>query len=461
MISADLNWIADVLGVSYQGENTPFSTIVTDSRQLQAGEVFLALKGPNFDGHKFAKTAQQLGAKALIVEALQDVEIPQFVVENSRIALGKLGAAVMAHVSPKTVAMTGSVGKTTVKEMTAAILSQLGEVLATNGNFNNDIGVPLTLLRLEEKHQYAVIELGANHLGEIAYTTDLVKPHVAAITNVAEAHLEGFGDLFGVARAKGEIFLGLPKDGVAVVNADSEFIDYWLARLDDKQVTQFSASKQKDIWAENIVLDDFGRAEFNLVYKGESVTVKLPIPGSHNVTNSLVAAALVLPLGVSLSEVASGLSNMPQVKGRVNIIEVSDDLTLIDDSYNANPGSVRAAIDLLSGINGEKILVLGDMAELGEDARVYHQEVGEYAKNKGIDHVYTLGVLSQSASDVFEQPGRHFSTREKLVESLKLALASKLAKTHERTTILIKGSRSSRMELLVDELNNKKGEQSC
>lgn len=461
MITADLNWIADVLGVSYRGENVAFSTIVTDSRKLQAGEVFLALKGPNFDGHKFAQTAQELGAKALIVEVEQDVDIPQFIVENSRLALGKLGAAVMAKVSPKTVAMTGSVGKTTVKEMTAAILSQLGEVLATDGNFNNDIGVPLTLLRLEEKHQYAVIELGANHLGEIAYTTDLVKPHVAAITNVAEAHLEGFGDLFGVARAKGEIFLGLPENGVAVVNADSEFIDYWLARLEDKQVTQFSATQHKDIWAENIILDDFGRASFDLVYKGEAVRVDLPIPGSHNVTNSLVASALALPLGVSLKQVASGLSNMPQVKGRVNIIEVSQKLTLIDDSYNANPGSVRAAIDLLSGINGKKILVLGDMAELGEDARVYHQEVGEYARDKGIDHVYTLGVLSQSASDVFEQPGRHFSTREKLVDALKQALLNDAASGNERTTILIKGSRSSRMELLVDELNNKKGEQSC
>ena len=461
MIPADLNWIANVLATPFIGTNTTFSKIVTDSRNLKAGEVFLALKGPNFDGHKFAKIAQELGASALIVESKQDVEIPQFIVENTRIALGQLGAAVMAHVNPKTVAMTGSVGKTTVKEMTAAILGQIGNVLATDGNFNNDIGVPLTLLRLEEKHQYAVIELGANHLGEIAYTTDLVKPDVAAITNVAEAHLEGFGDLFGVARAKGEIFLGLESSGVAVVNADSEYIDYWLARLEDKQVIQFSTSQKKDVWAENIELDDFGRAQFDLCYQGQCERVSLPIPGEHNVTNSLVAASLVLPLGVELNVVASGLTNMPQVKGRVNIIEVGSNLTLIDDSYNANPGSVRAAISLLSQIKGKKILVLGDMAELGEDARVYHQEVGEFAKEKGIDAVYTLGVLSQSASDVFEQPGRHFSTREKLVEQLNQELIESCSNTEEKITILIKGSRSSRMELLVSELQNKQGEQSC
>lgn len=461
MIPADLNWIANVLATPFTGTNTTFSKIVTDSRNLKAGEVFLALKGPNFDGHKFAKTAQELGASALIVESKQDVEIPQFIVENTRIALGQLGAAVMAHVNPKTVAMTGSVGKTTVKEMTAAILGQIGNVLATDGNFNNDIGVPLTLLRLEEKHQYAVIELGANHLGEIAYTTDLVKPDVAAITNVAEAHLEGFGDLFGVARAKGEIFLGLESRGVAVVNADSEYIDYWLARLEDKQVIQFSTTQKKDVWAENIELDDFGRAQFDLCYQGLRERVSLPIPGEHNVTNSLVAASLVLPLGVELNVVASGLTNMPQVKGRVNIIEVGSNLTLIDDSYNANPGSVRAAISLLSQIKGKKILVLGDMAELGEDARVYHQEVGEFAKEKGIDAVYTLGVLSQSASDVFEQPGRHFSTREKLVEQLNQELIESCSNTEEKITILIKGSRSSRMELLVSELQNKQGEQSC
>ncbi len=459
MINADLNWIAKVLDCELLGDNTPFSTIETDTRKIESGQVFLALKGPNFDGHKFADVAAEKGAVALIVEQKLALDIPQFVVENTRLALGELGRAVKAQVAPKTVAITGSVGKTTVKEMAAAILSQLGSVLATKGNFNNDIGVPLTLLRLEEHHQYAVVELGANHIGEIGYTTDLVKPDVAGIANVAEAHLEGFGDLFGVARAKGEIFQGLPQGGTAVVNADSEFIDYWLARLTDKNVTQFSMLSQKDIWAEEIELDELGRARFELCYKSDKVAVSLPVSGQHNVANAMVAAALVLPLGVSLQQVASGLAKMPQVKGRVNVIEVNSQLTLVDDTYNANVRSVKAAIDLLANSSGYTILALGDMAELGEDARIYHQEVGEYAKQQGIDKLYSLGVLSQSASDVYKQPGLHFSTREKLLTELQ----NELSAVNGKVTILVKGSRSSRMELLVEELekNNNKGEQSC
>lgn len=460
MIKADLNWIASVLNVDFQGDNQPFSIIETDTRKLEAGQVFLAIKGPNFDGHKFAQNAKELGALALIVDHQVDVDIPQFVVPDTRLALGQLGAAVKAQVAPKTVAITGSVGKTTVKEMAAAILSQLGSVLATKGNFNNDIGVPLTLLRLEPHHEYAVVELGANHIGEIGYTTDLVKPDVAAVANVAEAHLEGFGDLFGVARAKGEIFDGLPKSGVAVVNADSEFVDYWLARLTEKNITQFSMHEKKDIWPENIELDEVGRAQFDLCYQAQRIHVKLPISGEHNVANAMVAAALVMPLGVTLEQVASGLAKMPQVKGRVNVIEVNQHLTIIDDTYNANVRSVQAAIDLLSNISGTKVLALGDMAELGEDAREYHQQVGEYAQEKGIDQLFSLGVLSQSASDVYQQPSRHFSTREQLVNQLEQDVLSE----SKKITILVKGSRSARMELLVQALvdnNNKQGEHSC
>lgn len=461
MIPADLDWLAKVLGVSYKGENQAFSTISTDSRNLVEGQVFLALKGPNFDGHKFAEKALEQGVKALIVERELALDIPQFVVENTRVALGKLGSAVRDAVNPKTVAVTGSVGKTTVKEMTAAILAQKGSVLATQGNFNNDIGVPLTLLRLEPHHEYAVIELGANHIGEIGYTTALAKPQVAAISNVAEAHLEGFGDLFGVARAKGEIFQGLPENGVAIVNADSEFLEYWLSRLTDKQVIQFSAKGKKDIWAEDLVLDEIGRASFTLCYKNESAKVSLPIPGEHNVANAMVAASLVLPLGITLAEVASGLAAMPQVKGRVNVIEVSTELTLIDDTYNANVRSVKAAIDLLSGISGTRILALGDMAELGEDAREYHQQIGLYAQQKGVDALFTLGVLSQSASDVYAQSERHFSTRDKLVAKL----VEHLNNTEGKVTVLVKGSRSAKMELLVEALvehnKNNIGMQSC
>ncbi|MEM0516514.1 UDP-N-acetylmuramoyl-tripeptide--D-alanyl-D-alanine ligase [Pseudoalteromonas sp. YIC-827] len=448
MISMDLDWLAKTLGISYQGSNSSLSNINTDTRTLCDGEVFLALQGPNFDGHNFIDVAERQGAVAVIVAHPVETHLPQLVVADTRIALGQIGAAVKAEVAPKTIAITGSVGKTTVKEMCAAILAQKGPVLATKGNFNNDIGVPLTLLRLEPQHQYAVIELGANHLGEIGYTTALTKPDVAVVCNVAEAHLEGFGSLQGVATAKGEIFSGLAEDGVAVINADSEFKQQWLDGLGTRQVKQFSTKEHLDVWAEEVTLDALARASFMLCNKDERVAVTLAMPGQHNVTNVLIAAALTSSLGCSLADVASGLANMAQVKGRVNIIEVTSQLTVIDDTYNANVRSVQAAIDLLAQVPGFRVLALGDMNELGEGARQYHQQVGEYAKQKGIEAVYSLGVLSRYASDVYEQAGRHFSGRDQLLEQM----LKDLHQTHQKITVVVKGSRSSRMELLVEDL---------
>ncbi|MBS3798524.1 UDP-N-acetylmuramoyl-tripeptide--D-alanyl-D-alanine ligase [Pseudoalteromonas sp. BDTF-M6] len=448
MISMDLDWLAKTLGISYQGSNSSLSNINTDTRTLCDGEVFLALQGPNFDGHNFIDVAERQGAVAVIVAHPVETHLPQLVVADTRIALGQIGAAVKAEVAPKTIAITGSVGKTTVKEMCAAILAQKGSVLATKGNFNNDIGVPLTLLRLEPQHQYAVIELGANHLGEIAYTTALTKPDVAVVCNVAEAHLEGFGSLQGVATAKGEIFTGLAEDGVAVINADSEFKQQWLDGLGTRQVKQFSTSEHLDVWAEEVTLDALARPSFMLCNKDERVAVTLAMPGQHNVTNVLIAAALTSSLGCSLADVASGLANMAQVKGRVNIIEVTSQLTVIDDTYNANVRSVQAAIDLLAQVPGYRVLALGDMNELGEGARQYHQQVGEYAKQKGIEAVYSLGVLSRYASDVYEQAGRHFSGRDQLLEQM----LKDLRQTQQKITVVVKGSRSSRMELLVEDL---------
>ncbi len=408
MISMDLDWLAKTLGISYQGSNCTLSNINTDTRTLCAGEVFLALQGPNFDGHNFIDVAERQGAVAVIVAHPVETHLPQLVVADTRIALGQIGAAVKAFVAPKTIAITGSVGKTTVKEMCAAILAQKGPVLATKGNFNNDIGVPLTLLRLEPQHQYAVIELGANHLGEIAYTTALTKPDVAVVCNVAEAHLEGFGSLQGVATAKGEIFTGLAEDGVAVINADSEFKQQWLDGLGTRRVKQFSTSEHLDVWAEEVTLDALARPSFMLCNADERVPVTLAMPGQHNVTNVLIAAALTSSLGCRLADVASGLANMAQVKGRVNIIEVTSQLTVIDDTYNANVRSVQAAIDLLAQVPGFRVLALGDMNELGEGAREYHQQVGEYAKQKGIEAVYSLGVLSRTPVMSMNKPDATF-----------------------------------------------------
>ncbi|MCG7547252.1 UDP-N-acetylmuramoyl-tripeptide--D-alanyl-D-alanine ligase [Pseudoalteromonas sp. Of7M-16] len=462
MIKMDFSWLAEVLGAPFSGQNLAVANINTDTRTITDNEVFLALKGANFDGHKFVEEAKNKGAIAVIVSERVDADIVQFVVSDTRVALGKLGQAVIKQVAPKTVAITGSVGKTTVKEMTAAILSRRGKVLATKGNFNNDIGVPLTLLRLSEDDEYAVIELGANHIGEIAYTSGLTNPDVAVVCNVAPSHLEGFGSIEGIGQAKGEIFGGLKSDGVAIINCDSEFAPMWEESLSSQSVQRFSMNSRLDVWAQDIQLDESGCAEFVLCTPHASQNVKLALPGKHNVMNAVIAASLTLPFGTSLEDIAVALKDMPIVKGRVNVIDVSSSLRVVDDTYNANVRSVKAAIELLKDMPGTRVLALGDMAELGEDARAYHKEVGEYAKQQGIDAVYTLGVLSRYASEVFDTPNRHFSTREHMLEELSQFIKHET----EQCTLLVKGSRSARMELLVADLisahtNSESGDRQC
>ena len=452
MIPVLLSWVAEQVNgqlIAQQKQDLIIEGVSTDTRSIVSTDVFLALQGPNFDGHKFVQQAEEKGAIALILSRKVETQLPYILVEDTKLALGLLGAAVKAKVAPKTVGITGSSGKTTVKEMTAAILSRRGKVLATKGNFNNDLGVPMTLLRLEQHHEFAVIEMGANHLGEIAYTTNLVKPDVATIINAAAAHLEGFGSLLGVARAKSEIFKGLSvKEGLAVVNADSQFTDYWVGKLKHNNMQTFSAKKQADVYAQDIILGLDGCAQFELVTPNGCIAISLSLPGIHNVSNALAAAALALRVGATLQDVREGLLDIPHVAGRLQVKQLSNQVKILDDTYNANVGSVNAAIDLLSSFAGRKILVLGDMAELGEKARYYHEKVGEYAKQKGIDKLYTLGVLSQSASDVFADNGRHFSRLEQIVEFINQQTFPEKCDIN----ILVKGSRSARMELVVEAL---------
>jgi UDP-N-acetylmuramoyl-tripeptide--D-alanyl-D-alanine ligase len=452
MIPVSLSWVAEQVNgqlISKQKHDLIIEGVSTDTRSIVSTDLFLALEGSNFDGHKFVKQAEEKGAVALILSRKVDTPLPYILVEDTALALGLLGAAVKAKVAPKTVGITGSSGKTTVREMVAAILSRRGNVLATKGNFNNDLGVPMTLLRLEQQHEFAVIEMGANHLGEIAYTTNLVKPDVATIVNAAAAHLEGFGSLLGVARAKSEIFKGLSlKDGVAVVNADSQFSDFWLGKLKYNNVQTFSAKKPADVYAEDIILALDGCAQFELVTANGRIAISLSLPGAHNVNNALVAAALALQVGATLQDVQDGLRFMPHVPGRLHVKQLTNQVKILDDTYNANVGSVNAAIDLLSSFAGRKILVLGDIGELGEKARYYHEQVGEYAKQKGIHKLYTLGVLSQSASDVFVGDGRHFSGLAQMIEFINQQTLTEKCDI----SILIKGSRSARMELVVKAL---------
>lgn len=456
MITLSCAEIATLLQGQLIGQDHQISEVSTDSRTISRGALFIALKGPNFDGSRFAADVSAKGAAAIVVDRPLECDISQIVVADTRLALGQLGAAVKARLQPKTIAVTGSAGKTTVKEMLAAILSRCGQVLATQGNFNNDIGVPLTLLRLTAEHQYAVMELGANHAGEIAYTTSLVKPDVAIITNAAASHLEGFGDTYGVARAKGEIFSGLADGGIAIMQHDSEFTEYWRNRCKNLKIISFASdyktdsntdNSAADIRAEQITLNSQGCAQFKLLYGNEQVLVQLSLPGKHNVANALAAAAAAVAVGARLSDVQLGLAQMAGVKGRTNIIELSKQIKLIDDTYNANVESVKAAIDLLASYPGYRVLLLGDMAELGANARLYHEEIGLYAKHAGINLLFTLGVLSQSASDLFNGQGSHFSSRQSMLDRL-----IPLITTQQSVTILIKGSRSAKMELVVQDL---------
>ncbi len=495
MINADLNWLSTVLKVpaifpkeaALEGKtslDTKIGEISTDSRSITPGQVFLALKGPNFDGSKFVVQVKEKGAIAVIVDQPIDVEITQFIVPDTLKALGQLGKAVIQSVNPKVIAITGSVGKTSVKEMCAAILARKGKVLATKGNFNNEIGVPLTLLRLSEDDEYAVVELGANHIGEIDYTSALTQPNVAILNNVAEAHLEGFGSIEGVVQAKGEIFNSLKENGLAIINndADAEHKTYWLNNLYAQFKTRagriksfgsgkdvyanksantdvHKTNKQPDFTASNVVLDEQGCAQFTLecaltnTCQKESISITLTIPGIHNVNNALAAAAACMDLGASLEDIQFGLANMSAVKGRVNLKSVNNNLLVIDDTYNANVQSVKAAIDLLASYQGQQLLVLGDMAELGTDARRLHEEVGEYALSKGIAGLFSFGVLSQNSSDVFQHNGHHFSSKKALTDKInEVVQQHALALTDQKLTVLVKGSRSAKMELVVEQV---------
>ncbi|WP_448548932.1 UDP-N-acetylmuramoyl-tripeptide--D-alanyl-D-alanine ligase [Thalassotalea fusca] len=452
MIELTLSKIAEVTNGQLIGDDLTINSLSTDTRTTKTGDLFLALRGANFDGHKFVSQAETAGCAALVVDHQVDSALPQLVVEDTLKALGLIGAYVKQSIAPKTVAITGSSGKTTVKEMVAAILSRLGNVLATQGNFNNDIGVPLTLLRLAPEHDYAVIELGANHLGEIAYTTSLVKPDVAIINNIAAAHLEGFGDLCGVARAKGEIYQGLDEQGVAIYNQDCKYASKWLWRLENKKVKRFSCQGESNCYSTDVVLDDNGYANFTLNTDIGHTYINLKLPGKHNVCNAVAAAAITLEFGASLQDIQLGLADMTPVKGRTNLHQLGDQWKLIDDTYNANVESIKAAIDLLASYPGRKVLILGDMGELGSEARSYHQEVGEYAANSDIDELLTIGVLSQNTSDAFtrirEDKGLHFSDRAKLMNTLQTLLQDE----EQQVSILVKGSRSAHMEYVVNDI---------
>ena len=446
MIPLSLSTLAAQLDASFVGQDATIKAISTDSRAVNTGTLFVALRGERFDAHDFAQTAVNNGARALLVERELPIAVPQLVVANTQKAMGQIGAYIKQTIAPKSVALTGSNGKTSVKEMLATILSQSHSVLYTAGNFNNEVGVPLTLLRLEPQHEYGVFELGANHLGEINYTSSLVQPDVAMVNNVASAHLEGFGSLEGVAKAKSEIFNHLAADGVAVINADDDFAG--VMRKAAKVYRQLSFSSQgqvADVLATDLKADIVGRYQFQLSYNGEARQVILPLSGRHQVSNALAATSICLALGLSLDEIVAGLKLLTPVKGRMLPTQLGR-ILLIDDSYNANPASVGAAIDWLQEIEGNRCLVLGDLGELGDNAALLHRQLGEKAKLQGIDALFSLGELSRNSCEAFS--GQHFTHLDELV----VGLINYFNQLSGNVTVLVKGSRSAKMERVVEAL---------
>jgi len=449
MIPVSLKTLAEITGGTLHGSDFTLNDVTTDTRKVTAGSLFVALVGERFDAHDFAGEAIANGAQALLVSKHLPVAVPQVVVEDTRIAFGRLGAWVRQQSTARLVALTGSSGKTSVKEMTAAILRQCGETLYTAGNLNNDYGVPMTLLRLTAEHQYAVIELGANHQGEIAYTTDLVKPESALVNNLAAAHLEGFGSLAGVAKAKGEIFQGLPAHGIAILNDESNDWPNWQSTLQDKTVWRFSPQAGEcDFSARDIRIAQDG-THFVMNTPRGTAEIVLPLPGRHNIANALAAAALALSVDAPLSAVQQGLKNLQSVPGRLFPVRLSAHQLLLDDSYNANVGSMTAAVQVLSEMPGYQVLVAGDMAELGEETEKCHREIGEAAREAGLDRVLTCGKFSHFISES-SGVGEHFSDKTALTERLRELLSQ-----HSEITVLIKGSRSAAMEQVVQSLKEK------
>lgn len=450
-----LSQLLQPLQATLRGSDAEFSALSTDSRKVSRGQLFVALRGEFFDGHTYLADVAKRGAVAAVVEEYQpEVAITQLCVADTRLALGRIALLNRQQFSGPAVAVTGSSGKTTVKEMLASICrSALGEsaVLATRGNLNNELGVPFTLLELNEQHRAAVVELGASHPGEIAYTASLVQPVVAVISNAGMAHAGEFGGPEHIILAKGEILDGLGADNTAVLNLDDAAFAQWRARNARCQVLSFSTSNPSaDVYASGVLSNSQGRMGFNLHGVAGECFIQLAVLGLHNVSNALAAAAAAHALGLPLSAIKDGLESMKAISGRSVVYECANHVQVIDDSYNANPASIRAAIDVLENMPGQRVLVLGDMGELGAWAEREHAEIGTYANGK-VDALFATGPLMQHAIQQYCGVSGHFLEQNSLIEAL-------LTQVSGPATLLIKGSRSAAMENVVSALRIGLGE---
>ncbi|BBJ00480.1 UDP-N-acetylmuramoyl-tripeptide--D-alanyl-D-alanine ligase [Ferrigenium kumadai] len=447
-----LSQAAKALDARMIGKDVRFDAVSTDSRKIKTGDLFIALRGENFDGYEFAVPSMQTGAVAVMVNADSyearsstiDSCTSILLVEDTHIALGRLAAYWRSQFDIPLAAVTGSNGKTTVKEMLASILRAAAgsedAVLATKGNFNNDIGMPLTLLQLNARHRYAVIEMGMNHPGEIDYLSRIASPDVALVNNASGAHLEGLGSVEAVARAKGEIFGGLRDHGTAVINADDAHAPLWRTLAGTHDLIEFALDCSADVcgkWQ-----PEGTGLRLNVQTPQGEFNATLQVPGAHNARNALAATAAAIALNVPLATIADGLQRFAGVTGRLQRKAARQGATLIDDTYNANPASMRAAIGVLAQVSGKRVLVLGDMGELGDGAAAFHAEIGGEAKRAGIEKLYALGELSRNAVREFGSGAQHFERIEELLSELDKELDA-------NTTVLVKGSRFMKMERVV------------
>lgn len=434
------------LNAQLNGDNVTVSGVSIDSRSINEGELYIAIVGDRFDGHDFVTAAIEAGAAAVMVHRQIDTDVSALVVDDTQAALGQLGKYWAQRFSIPTIAVTGSNGKTTVKELITSILQQQGPVLSTRGNLNNELGVPLTLLGMRKEHNYAVVEMGANHAGEIARLAALVEPDVAVVTNIGTAHLEGFGSEQGIARAKSEIYAALRPSGYGVVNMDDAFKDFMLEACSHCVVRGFGKSEDADV---RLMPD----SDLVISSMGETLTLRFRLAGEHNAMNAVAAVAAVHCLDVQNDSVVKGLEAILPVPGRLEKKAGVKGAAVIDDSYNANPDSVKSAVDVLSTCSGKRYLVLGDMAELGSGSEAMHVQVGEYAQRNGIDALWTTGKLTPALQSAFNKAhnkdlqvaGGHFDSHDALASNLYEHL-------DDDVTVLVKGSRSARMELVVEAL---------
>ncbi len=459
-----LSQAAQALQADMQGAEVRFNAVSTNTRTIQQGDLFIALKGENFDGAKFVADALNNGAVGAMVstqgyEQIRPTLDPNssiLIVEDTRLALGQLAAHWRARFDLPVIAVTGSNGKTTVKEMLASILREAtgdaNMVLSTQGNFNNDIGMPLTLLKLRATHLYAVIEMGMNHPGEIDYLTRIARPDAVVINNASGAHLQGLGSVEGVARAKGEIFAGLAAQGTAVINGDDEHAALWRTMAGRHRIFEFALTHAADVLGEWQAEAGGGILQVSTP-KGE-LHLKLQVPGAHNASNALAAITAAMAVQIPFDIIATGLESFSGVAGRLQRKQGINDATLIDDTYNANPASMQAALEVLAQAAGKRIFVLGDMGELGADADQFHREIGIAARELGIEKIFALGVLSVQAVHEFGAGAQHFADIEALLNELVKQLDA-------QTTVLVKGSRFMKMERVVNACAAQKEKTCC